>query len=120
MKNQLPPDCWQQCLWMVRGYDRCHKEYEQRGKELGDDFLPFRQMRAVDQALDLAVDDLPLGQRQSVRAALMQFCQDGRDFDFDMLDELGITKRELFSIRQHCLFEIANELGLIIVHSERK
>ena len=113
MKHQLPTDVWQQCLWMIRGYDRCHKEYERRGKELGDDFLPFRQMRAVEHALDLAVDDLPLGQRQSVRAALLLFCQDGNGFDFDILDELRISKKDFCLRRQHCLYEIAAELGLV-------
>ena len=120
MKNQLPPDCWQQCLWIVRGYERCRDEYETRGREQDNDLMPFRQMRAVDHALDLAVDDLPLGQRQSVRAALMQFCQDGRDFDFNALDELRISKKDICLRRQHLLYEIAAELGLVIAQSERK
>lgn len=119
-KYNLPTDIWQQCLWIVRGYERCRDEYERQGRELNEDLLPFRQMRAVEHALDLAVDDLPLGQRKAIRDVLMQFCQDGRDFNFDMLDELRISKKDFCLRRQHCLYEIASELGLVIAESERK
>lgn len=34
MKTKLPRDIQQQCLWIVRGYDRCRKEYMERRDDI--------------------------------------------------------------------------------------
>ena len=33
-KTKLPRDIQQQCLWIVRGYDRCRKEYIERRNDI--------------------------------------------------------------------------------------
>ena len=120
MKNyQLPTDVWQQCLWIVRGYERCRKDWLERVQEVGDDFPGFRQMRAVEHAFDLVADSFPRGRRQEVRATLLLFCQDGHGFDFDQLKDLKMTRRGLFGLRQHLLYEIAAELGLVLPAPEQ-
>lgn len=35
-KTKLPRDIQQQCLWIVRGYDRCRQEYKERRQEILD------------------------------------------------------------------------------------
>lgn len=35
-KAKLPRDIQQQCLWIVRGYDRCRAEYKERRQEILD------------------------------------------------------------------------------------
>jgi hypothetical protein len=34
MKTKLPRDIQQQCLWIVRGYDRCRQEYKERRDDI--------------------------------------------------------------------------------------
>ena len=34
MKTNLPRDIQQQCLWIVRGYDRCRQEYMERRDDI--------------------------------------------------------------------------------------
>lgn len=35
-KTKLPRDIQQQCLWIVRGYERCRQEYKERRQEILD------------------------------------------------------------------------------------
>lgn len=36
MRDKLPRDIQQQCLWIVRGYERCRKEYSERRQDILD------------------------------------------------------------------------------------
>lgn len=143
--DKLPHDIQQQCLWIVRGYERNKRDYADCRRQILDgctysacaissgnkvkstrrttedtaallsalDIFPaFRQMKAVEHALDIITDRFPHEIREKIKTALMLSCTDGRNKPFEHLDVPGISRSSFYRLRQSMLFEIATDLEL--------
>lgn len=73
----------------------------------------FRQMRAVDEALNDVVETFPLTMREKIRTALMLSCQDGKQFPYERLDAPGMSKSTFYRLRRRALYNVAQELNLL-------
>lgn len=152
-RSKLPRDIQQQCLWIVRGYDRSRKEYKERREEIlaggGERFttyfvdgeerreyisgshnasrtteniemqlegleqMPaFRQMHAVEHALERIGSGLPELLRDMMKKAVLLNCMNGRKYPFERLYTVGISRRGFYRYREAFFYDIANELGL--------
>ncbi len=150
-KYNLPACLNAQCIWIMRGYDRCRSEYlaarrdimtmgAQSFDESGvktssdgrsveevtahlqalDNYPAFRQMFAVEHALDAVVENFPLTMRDRVKKALMLSCKDGRVCPFERLDVPGVSRSGFYRLRRHVLYNIAQELDLLPLSKSKR
>lgn len=154
-KTKLPRDIQQQCLWIVRGYERNKRDYNERRREIIDSggahyteyraangeerraFLPgshtasrttedkmmqleglehtqaYKQMEAVEHALDRVGAGLPDMMRSDLKKAIRNNIENGKKYPFDRLYIVGISRRGFYRYRESFLWDIANELGLL-------
>lgn len=153
-KTKLPRDIQQQCLWIVRGYERCKRDYNERRRDIlegggakyttyevkGEErraYLPgahnasrttedkqmqlagleqtqsYKQMRAVEHALDRIGAGLPEMIRDLLKKAIMLNCINGRTYTYERLYTVGISRASFYRYREAFFWDIANELGII-------
>ena len=153
-KTKLPRDIQQQCLWIVRGYERNKRDYNERRRDIIDGggaryaeykvngeerraFLPgahtasrttedrqmqlealehtlaYKQMRAVEHALDRIGAGLPEMLADYLRKAIMVNCMDGRTYPYERLYTVGVSRSAFYRYREAMFWSIANELGII-------
>lgn len=152
-KSKMPRDLQQQCLGIVRGYDRVKREYNERRRDIleaggeryttynvkGEErraympgghnvsrttedrelqleglekMLAYRQMRAVEHAVDRLGAGLPDMLADYLRSAILKNCMDGRKYTFERLYTVGISRSAFYRYREAFFWDIANELGL--------
>lgn len=153
-KTKLPRYIQQQCLWIVRGYRPCKRDYNERRRDImegggarfttyevnGEErraYLPgahtasrttedkqmqleslehtqlYRQMKAVEHARDRVGAGLPDMIRETLREAIMTNCESGRQYPFERLYTVGISRASFYRYREAFLWDIANELGIM-------
>lgn len=106
MSFYLPKPIAMQCIWIVRDYERI-KELSQEG-----DLRVFEQERAVDDALDRAVESFQPPIRQKLREGLFQSCQDRQDHA-EIVEESGVATKTFYKIRRRFLYYLAAMLKLV-------
>lgn len=79
-----------------------------------DKYQAFRQMRAVDHALDLTCSTFPGEMGKLLRAALMVNTADGRGCPFERLNTIGVSRASFYRIKRRFFCVLAEELGLIV------
>lgn len=140
----MPMDIQQQCLWIIRGYERCKHEYNEARLSISnaggshydfsgvkqterrrivedtatilaalDECPAYRQMHAVEHALDAVTVSLPDDMKDKTRKALFLSCEDGRLWPFERLDVPGLSRSGFYRLRRQMLFILARKLGLI-------
>ena len=112
MDYSLPKPTAMQVIWLVRDYDRLHKLAEEATPEELKEKYIFRQMRAVDHALDTVTKIFRADVRQKLRVALILAYQD-KENTWEKLDS-GILRGDFGYARQRFIYEIASELELVL------
>lgn len=110
MNYSLPKNTAMQVIWLVRDYDRLHKLAEEATPEELEHKPYFRQMRAVDHALDTVTKIFRADVRQKLRKALILAYQD-KENTWEVVDS-GILRGDFGYARRRLIYEIASELGL--------
>ena len=142
-KSSLPYDIRQECLWIVRGYDRRVKAYHEARREIIDDtacidgmprkpgvgrpaeskaeqlaaiedWPETRKMRAVEQAkLHIGEDIQSEELRQRLTEGIWLNCQSHRKYPYAILNLPGISERTFRRRKESFLSEIAKFLAII-------
>jgi hypothetical protein len=139
--NKLPADVKQECLWIVRGYERRKRDYRLRREEIlnstpdskgngGQPGNPVEQaaihllkleshpevlrMRAVENALKIIGADIKNDKlRDKLRDAVYKNCLSGRKYPYERLDVDGVSRMGFYRQKTAFLLEIAEALGYI-------
>ena len=138
----LPREIQHGCILLVRGYERCHKEYidqrmsiihgsgnslqegRSRGRWAGGRTIEAKaaelevlekqrwviEMHALERARDRIGAGMPEEMRETLQAAIMLNCINGRAYPFERLFTVGISRRGFYRYREAFLHDIANEL----------
>ena len=85
-----------------------------------DNYPAFRQMFAVEHALDAAVDAFPVPLRERLTKALKMSCMDGRGCPYERLDAPGVSRSGFYRLRCHVLYSIAEELDLMPMSANKR
>ena len=142
-KPNLPYDVRQECLWIVRGYDRRVKAYHEARREVIDgtacgdgmprkpgvgrpaenkaeqlaaieDWPETQKMRAVEQAkLHIGEDIQSEELRQRLAEGIWLNCQSHRKYPYAILNLPGISERTFRRRKESFLSEIAKFLEII-------
>ena len=142
-KPVLPYDIRQECLWIVRGYDRRVKAYHEARREIIDgaaciDGMPHKpglgrpaenkmeqlaaiedwpetqRMRAVESAkLHIGLDLENEELRQRLTEGILLNCTDRHEYPFRYLNLTGMEKTDFYNRRDEFLIDIADYLGMI-------
>jgi len=73
----------------------------------------YKQMMAVEHALNRIGVGLPEMLADYLRSAIYQNCLDGRKYTFERLYTVGISRSSFYRYKAAFLWDLANELGLI-------
>lgn len=111
MDYSLPKPTAMQMIWLIRDIDRLHKLAEEATPEDLENKPYFRQMRAVDHALDIVTKVFRPDIRQKLREALILAYQDKAN-TWEVVDS-GVLRGDFGYARRRLIFEIASELGLV-------
>lgn len=162
-RAKLPRDVQQRCMWLVRGYERCRREYnehrqaimdgggghyttykvkigERNGKPIFEERRTFaagghiagrtteekelrledlerlpwvREMHAVEHARERIGASLPDEMQDALKKAIFLNCVSGRNYPFERLYTVGISRRGFYRYREAFFYDIANEVGMI-------
>ena len=74
--------------------------------------LAYKQMHAVEHALDRIGAGLPEMIADYLRGAIYKNCIDGRKYTFERLYTIGVSRSAFYRYREAFFWDIANELGL--------
>ncbi len=129
--NRLPPEVKQECLCIVRGYDRRAELYRKRCQEAilsarieGTDDAHSRierlerspemqKMLAVKQSKSLIGAELPEEIRHRLAESIMLNCINGRDYPFERLNLPEFSRRDFYRRRDRFLYDIACYLSML-------
>lgn len=79
-----------------------------------DHYMAFRQMHAVDHALDLTCCNFPGEMGQLLKAAIIVNTANGRGFPFERLYTVGVSRASFYRIKRSFFRSLAEELGLLV------
>lgn len=93
-----------------------HRPTEARALQLEelDRFPAFRQMLAVDHALDRVCGSFPGEMGLLLRKALLLNSADGREFPFERLNVFGVSRSGYYRLKKQLYAVLAVELGLVV------
>lgn len=72
-----------------------------------------REMRAVEHARDRIGAGLPEEMQKALRDAIKLNCLSGREYPFERLYTIGVSRRGFYRYKEAFFWDIANELGMI-------
>ena len=111
MNYKLPKPTAMQVIWLIRDIDRLQKLAEVATPEELEHKYIFRQMRAVDHALDIVTKIFRADVRQKLRKALILAYLD-KENTWEKIDS-GILRGDFGYARRRLIYEIASELELV-------
>lgn len=75
--------------------------------------LAYKQLKAVEHARDRVGAGLPDMLRDMLKKAIMLNCINGREYTYERLYTVGISRASFYRYREAFFWDIANELGII-------
>lgn len=122
----IPDDVKQVSLWIIRGYDRRVKWYKEQRAVAASAVKPekaaqklerseeVKRMKAVEQATVCIATDVRSDKlRISIRKAILLNCRSGRQYPYERLGELGISRSEFYRRKDEFLRTVAELLGMV-------
>lgn len=72
-----------------------------------------KEMRAVEHARDRIGAGMPEEMQKALRDAIKLNCLSGREYPFERLYTIGVSRRGFYRYKEAFFWDIANELGMI-------